>query len=381
MANGDIGSILSYYEFDTVGGLTPNIIHIAGNVYAIVYEDDDTYHQLFTIVISDAGTITQSREDELQLPYSRPENSKIIHVTGDIYAIVGHSAAHAPIFLTVDISSTGAIPDAVEDFYGFATSDVTGHALIRVASNMILLEFESSNHDTELRTYRIDPDGGITEPEEDDLLLHDTAQPGSNILEVSSGVFACLYVTDTYHGFLKTFSVTALGIISDTGYDELDFSAVCQARPDICHVTGNIYAIAYSETDTHGQLLTVPINAAGQIDEGSIHAIEFDAASGQNPSIIHIGSGIVAIAYSGDDGDGWLKTFQIAADGSITATRIDEFEFDDTYALQCQLLHIAGNVYAIVYEGYGGDGWLKTVDIQTPTAARPHHEMIMGAGP
>lgn len=44
--------------------------------------------------------------------------------------------------------------------------------------------------------------------------------------------------------------------------------------------------------------------------------------------MVHIGGDIYAIAYTGQSGDGFIKTIQITADGQISSATIDALEFD-----------------------------------------------------
>ena len=90
---------------------------------------------------------------------------------------------------------------------------------------------------------------------------------------------------------------------------------------------------------------------------------EFDAQKGEDPNIIHIAGDVFAIAYSGNGDDGFLKTVEVAANGQITNLGIDTLEFDTQQGETPNIIRISANIYAIVYSGSGDDGFLKTFGI------------------
>ena len=55
----------------------------------------------------------------------------------------------------------------------------------------------------------------------------------------------------------------------------------------------------------------------GQITDTVIDTLEFDTVKGKNPNVISISSNVFAIAYEGDGGDGFLKTIEITGSGLI----------------------------------------------------------------
>ncbi|GAJ16267.1 unnamed protein product, partial [marine sediment metagenome] len=141
----------------------------------------------------------------------------------------------------------------------------------------------------------------------------------------------------------------AIGDIGEV-IDSLEFDPVAGYYSDIIHVAGNIYAIAYTDSDDHGWLKTVSIAGNGSIG-AVIDSLEFDPVWGYLPVIIHIAGNVYAIAYEGGPGyNGWLKTVSIAGNGSIGAV-IDSLEFDPAVGSYPDIIHIAGGVYAIAYTG------------------------------
>ena len=166
-------------------------------------------------------------------------------------------------------------------------------------------------------------------------------------------------------GFLKTVEISSSGEISDEELDSLEYDPVKGKTPDIIHISGDVYAIAYAADGDDGWLVTVTIATNGQITNPVIDTLEFDTSNGDEPILLPISGDVYAIAYRGPDDDGTLKTVTIATDGQITNSVIDTFEFDAVTGKGPSIISIADDVYAIAYEGIGSDGFLVPVTIAT----------------
>ncbi len=178
-------------------------------------------------------------------------------------------------------------------------------------------------------------------------------------------MYVIAYTGDTDDGFLKTVQIAGSGEIGNEEIDSFEFDVVKGKTPDIIPISGDVYAIAYAEDGDDGRLITVTIANDGQITEAIIDSVEFDNAKGKTPNIIHISGNVYAIAYAGDGDDGWLITGTITAAGQITDTLIDSLEFDPAQGKAPNIIPISGDVYAIAYAGNADAGSLKTVTIAT----------------
>ena len=92
-----------------------------------------------------------------------------------------------------------------------------------------------------------------------------------------------------------------------------------------------------------------------------IDTLIFDSTSGYYPNIIHISGNIYAIAYHGASGDGFIRTVAIAPDGNITNSIIDTLDFDTSDCIFPDIISISGNIYAVAYQGPGDHGFIKTM--------------------
>ena len=68
--------------------------------------------------------------------------------------------------------------------------------------------------------------------------------------------------------------------------DSLEFDPVKGKTPSMIHVSGDIYAIAYSGDGDHGFLKTVKITSNGQIDDTVLDTLEFDVVKGKTTHIV-----------------------------------------------------------------------------------------------
>ncbi|MBN1643726.1 MAG: hypothetical protein JW856_02760, partial [Dehalococcoidales bacterium] len=101
-------------------------------------------------------------------------------------------------------------------------------------------------------------------------------------------------------------SGTAAGTITDTVFDSLEFDTSDCYKPEITNVSGNVFAIAYGGSGNDGFLITVDIAANGQIADTVIDTLEYDTSNGLDPDIIHVSGDVYAIAYCGSGNDGFL---------------------------------------------------------------------------
>jgi len=102
-----------------------------------------------------------------------------------------------------------------------------------------------------------------------------------------------------------------------------------------------------------------------------IDTLEYDTSNGRYPDIIHVSGDIYAIAYDCDADEGYLATVEIAGNGQIANAIIDTLEFDSVSGKHPDIIHVSGDVYAIAYEGSDYDGFLKTVEIESEAVVVP----------
>jgi hypothetical protein len=208
-----------------------------------------------------------------------------------------------------------------------------------------------------------------------------------DIIRVSGDIYAVAYRGNGRDGYLKTVEIAANGAITSTVVDMFEFNTSECNFPVISHVSGDIYAIAYDgDSAIHGVwgggiLTTVAIAVDGTITNSIADEAVFDSHTGEYPDVTHVGGSVYAIAYTGRNGDGWLKTVEIATDGTITDDVSDSLEFDDRVGYYPGITHVADDIFAIAYTGTNQwHGILKTIEITMAGGTSAAYRIVSTAG-
>ena len=266
---------------------------------------------------------------------------------------------------TVQIAGSGEIGNEEIDSFEFDVVKGKTPDIIPISGDVYAIAYAEDGDDGRLITVTIANDGQITEAIIDSVEFDNAKGKTPNIIHISGNVYAIAYAGTGDDGWLITGTITAAGQITDTLIDSLEFDPVKGKTPNIIPISGNVYAIAYAGDLDDGFLITVTIATDGQITDTVIDTLEFDTSQGKTPNIIPISGDVYAIAYAGNADAGSLKTVTIATDGQITDPVIDTLEFDSAEGKTPNIIPVSGDVYAIAYAGNGDDGFLKTLTIAT----------------
>lgn len=189
-----------------------------------------------------------------------------------------------------------------------------------------------------------------------------------NVAHVSGNVYAVVY----YNGWLKTFTVAPDGtfgaIIATYRFDNV----LCSYEK-IIRRAGNVFIIAYQTglapwTSFPGRVITTIINNDGTLGGAIIDSLIIGWPAGLNARadigfLRYIIGNVVAVGYSDADSDGRICTIDIAADGTIGAAIIDEWEFEPVRGFPQNLIFIAGQVWALIYNRLVSRGTILTFTI------------------
>ena len=147
--------------------------------------------------------------------------------------------------------------------------------------------------------------------------------------------------------------------------DSLEFSLTDITWSSIVHVTGNIYAISYTDAAGEGQIVTVDISDVGEIGAAVEDSFEFADVTGAHPSIVHVADDVFAIAYRGGGASGFVVTLTISAAGAIAAVAggLLEFETDSCYEPDMIKIPDGDDTFAIVCRGNANQGIINTIRI------------------
>ncbi|UCD14236.1 MAG: hypothetical protein JSW60_02150 [Thermoplasmatales archaeon] len=342
-------------------GKEGNMVIIPGTLNVIiVYTDKDNDGWVQTIELEPDGGIAAIL-DTLEFDPNFCNNPNLIHVSGSTYAICYRAQGSDGTLKTVQIAANGSINDTIQDSLVFDSNNCFDPDIIHISGNVYAITYTQDEEDGFIKTIEILPDGDITTVQ-DTLEFDEIEGKFSTICHISGDIYAILYEGDDSDGFLSTVEIAANGNITDPVIDTFEFDSNIGKGPDMVHVSGDIYAIAYEGQGQQGYLKTVEIEENGFINNTVIETTMFDASKGNNPELIHVSGSIFAIVYSGNGDMGRLITVEIASDGSIVDPTVDAWEFT-AYCKNPHIIRVTNNYYVISYRGIGNKGFLTTAHI------------------
>ncbi len=273
------------------------------------------------------------------------------------------------LVLTVTVTASGgAAPGGIGgiiDTLEFDTSSGYDPDIIQVSSDIYVIAYTGPNGDGFIRTVQIASDGQITNTSIDTLEFDNQEATDPDIVHVSGDIYAIAYTDRNGDGQVVTAQIDSTGQITNSTVDSLEFDTSNCYEPDIIQISSTIYAIAYAGPWwTGGIITTVEIDGTGQITNTVVDTLVFDPSnwSGYEADIIHVSGDVYAIAFQDTTYDGQISTLTIDSAGQISNNVIDNLEFNTT-AYDPDIVQVSGDTYAVAYEGPGGDGFISTVSI------------------
>ena len=357
---GNLTGVVDSLEFYPANMSDPDIIHTSGDYYAIAFTGNSNDGALRTVAIDAGGTI--SAGSYTQFDWNTGHTPDIIHINGDIYAVAFEGPNGDGWIRAMNIDSSGtAWPtwDSLE----FETSEGEQTKIVHVTGDIYAIVYRGrtgNSNDGWIDTVTIQASGAMSGPL--NRYEFDNSQgEEASIVQVAGEIFAIAYRGPDDDGWVKTVSIDSSGTISGTG-QALEFDGTEGREPVIVKVSTDIYAIAYRGPSDDGWIKTVSIDSTGTIT-GPVASFEFDTVHCQEPDMIHLSGDVFAVAYEGPDGDGWIKTVTIDSAGLITATG-SSLEFDTNAGTEPSLVKISDTMIAVAYSGPGSDGYIKTISVE-----------------
>jgi len=380
MAEGNIGSVQDEYEFHTTDTDLLKILHVSGHVFAIAFKDGSDHGWVKTVAIADDGTITKSVIASYEFESTRCYSLSMVRVSANVFAIIYDGIDSDGFLLTFEIADNGTMVTPFVDSWEFDTDKASGPEIIHVSGHVFAIVYQDLWSDGWIKTVTIADNGTITKSFINTLEYEITESSSHKIMRVTGFVFAVMYAGADKDGYIKTFTITDDGVISGATIDDWEFDEGYCGSMSMLSVGANALAMIYSDVSSHGWIVTVTIADDGTITKTLKSQWEYDSVAGKHARLTHISGTVYAITFANTANDGYIKTITIAVDGTITESFIDELEYEEINALKHTVLFVNGNIYAIAYRGDAGDGFLKTIDVETIAPGKPGHLMMMGIG-
>jgi hypothetical protein len=371
------------WEYNTLTATYPDMLRLGTSEYYLIsYVDKDSDVRVNTTRIWDSnGTIQQSTVDVLEIDADSWASTKLCHVSGDIYAIAyGGTVVNSGFMDTFYAwSSNGSIGSAVIDTINTrVTSTITTTPdILKFTDNIFVVagtdRWSLGSEDGWMGTYWINTVTGLINDSILDSQEFDTKDAlNPKMCKVDSNTIAIAYTTTGTDGNLSTWNISSVGIITNTYSDFWEFDTLKGGTPTIAKVTGNIFMIAYENTNADIYVNTTTIANTGTITKSWADALLIDATNGDYPTFFNVSYNttskkwIKGISFSGEGSDGYISTFDVDAAGTITS-EIDTLEIfaADTIGWYMPNAYVAKDYYAVVAQDGSTDGWIKTYLINT----------------
>jgi hypothetical protein len=340
----------------------PDMIYILSNSFAIVvYSADNDSGIIETIKIESTGDIGE-KIDTLIFDTKYCVEPNVFQVSNNIFAVAYNGQGNKGTLITVNIDSKGEIDDMVVDTLIFDSNLGLNTDVTHVSGNIFAIAYRGQGYKGTLKTVEIFGNGEISDSVKDSLVFEPIQATETSIVWVSQNMTAIAYRQSDKEGLVKTVEILPTGEISNSIIDSLEFEDEEGIDPEIIHVTGTIYAIAYEGPDEKGYLITIDISSAGDIDDTIIDTFIFDNDQGKEPNFIQISEEYYAIVYRGESDLGVLKTLKILPDGNITDSIVDILNLQKT-CNDPYIINIQDDTYVIGFRSLSEEGFLLTVQI------------------
>jgi hypothetical protein len=123
-------------------------------------------------------------------------------------------------------------------------------------------------------------------------------------------------------GYIKTYSISPLGIISNTFIDSMQFHRADKAVYDMymIHTGGNFLTIHYRSAAYGTKIATIAVTSDGMLGDALVDSVTVPGGSGSSPSnIFRVASTNYFATITGISGPAWIKMYQInTSTGEIT---------------------------------------------------------------
>ncbi|MEW5797349.1 MAG: hypothetical protein AB1772_13470, partial [Candidatus Zixiibacteriota bacterium] len=365
-APGTIGGVVDLLEFDTGNGANPDIIPVGNNIYAIAYTGPNGDGYLATVQIDASGQIANAVIDTLEFDFSNGDDPDITQVDGNIFAIAYTGPGNDGYVATVQIGADGQIGNAPLDTLEFETGYCYEPDILAIGPNLFAIAYTGPDNDGFITTVQIAADGQIANSVVDTIEFNSSQAYEADLIHIAGDIYAVAYagagmISD---GYVSTVAIDSSGQINDAVLDNLEFDPSLCYDPDIVHVSGDIYAVAYRGPGDDGFIRTLQIAPDGTISNTTIDVLEFDPVQCNEPVISNVGGGVFLIAYRGQSNDGFLASVQIDETGQIGNAVLDSLEFAATDGNEPSIVSLGGGMFAVCYRGPNDDGFVVTVSMQ-----------------
>jgi hypothetical protein len=307
----------------------------------------------------------------------------LIQMAGSLYAVVYHDNISAYV-TTFQMSSNGVVLGVI-DTKSIAVPHFFEPDIIKINNDVYAIVFgasddqvEAKNHIVTLTIYSNGTIGDIIEIYDFPVYYGREA----NIINIASDVYALSVGGTSYQtsptGYLVTFTIDDHGHIGPGIIDTLKFVQPYCSETSLVHIANSTYAIAYNgfgSTAGNGYIITLNILDNGSIVEPLVDTYQFiitvnipninGSTDGLEPTILHITDDVFVIAYGADSNNlprnGFLQTVRISSQGLILNGSVDTLLIPINYCSKIDIFPVNNEIYALAFSGGNDSNWERGI--------------------
>lgn len=381
MAYGDISSVVDTLVFATGGGVTPNIVHVSGKIYAIACKVSDGDGWIYTVSIEDNGQIQDTIVHSAEFEAEQANGIFFMHITGNVFAILTRISYSELRLRTVSISNDGLTISMIGTAnIGALNSD--NFTMCKVAAGVYAIVSSFTGADAGTVKTRAIADDGTIGSELGKAVCLVTGVDFPVIAKVGDTKYAVLHRKNDGTKEVRTITITDAGVVAAGSVDFLEVSSdTGNEWLWLCHAIGNVYVAAYRDAADDGWVASMIIDAVGAISDTVDDTLEYNVSNADSPHVVPIGLGYCAVMYQGILNRGKICSIKAETNGDIGDTVESSMDFDTITMKKTKILLVTGDTYVVAYADSSDNGAIKTLGISTPPVGGPaKHLMVMGIG-
>lgn len=382
MPIGDFGDVLGSVTFAQWESQPPTLRKRTNNVALLLTLAVGTGHAyLRSLAINDAGQIDPTPIDTLQLDLATCRDMGLIHFLDDVFAVYANDHMANGLLWTAGCDEDGEITDAKIDFLvlGTASNTTRRSDLIKPHDGVLLPGASRPIGGLDLQTVAITDAGLMPDSVTESMAL--PIPPRIQTLRQGAGDRIIDLVSYAESYYIYSFTCTGAGVLPVGVTDSWDLIPGATDHNSLCKISDTVFAVFVKDNDNTLQIHTFSIQPNGNINKSWIDSEHVESVAGIHLHMMEMGAGYFVLAYVMAAPNWRLKTYFIAADGTIQDGQLDSKDLATGNRGNPWLEHLNGNIWTLTYEDAMESVRVDTIEIGMPGAARPHNELTMGTGP
>lgn len=347
---------LGTLEQDTTNGQYNSLAKIDDTHFILAYNGNGNDGFIKTFSVDGSYNITEI--DVLEHDTGQGNFNSLVQIDSTHYALAYTSVGNNGFIkvFTIDGSYNITQTSSLE----FRPSTFTSYnSLVIIDSTHLALAYGGDGSDGFITTFELDGSYNITEL---NTLEHDTINGLYNSLALINPTHLILaYAGDGNDGFIKTFSID--GSYDITEIDSLEHDTVTAIDNSLIKIDDTHFMLAYGGSGSDGFIKTFSIDGSYNITQ--IDSLEHNIFRGLYNSLVKVSDTIYALAFEGQVGADvglTIKLFSINASYLITDI-YELFSDTDAFITWTSMILLNYNHLAVAYSGLDADGYIKTYSL------------------